>query len=203
MKTATRTLRLFDLVVLVAATSCGLACVKFVDRINGSFVFTAMSVSDRRQWELDYGTPVPGRNWWWSAVLATNELSAGVILLTTAVFWLRLRAPRPRLKRLFSQGGMAAASTALFVHFLLVIWRLPELLHWKPRLGLFEYPTRSEGLTHLLDEAIVLTGFSTALVWGSLWLSGLWRRECSWINYLGIALGAYWIYAAALLLVLE
>lgn len=204
MRSATRKLRLFDLIVLVAATGCGLALVIFVDRTSGLFVFTEMSESDRREWELDYGPPAPGRVWWWATVLATNELSAGVVVLTAAVFWLRLLAPRPRLKRLFSQGGMAANSTALLVHFLLAVFRLPELLHWKPHLELLnKYPAASEWLLQLLDEAIVLTGFSTVLVWGSLWLSRRWRRECSWINCLGIALGAYWIFAAALLLVLE
>lgn len=192
-------MQVIDLVVLIGAAACGLALIRLVDRAGGLYVFTQMPESRRRQWELDYGEPVPIRDWWLSVVLASDELSAAAIVLAAAVCGLRFRAPRPRFKRLFLQGGMAATATALLVHLFLLILRLPELMHWKRSWSFEEYPAPSAWLTHLLDEAILPTGLSIVVVWFSLWLSRRWRWECSWIDQLGIALGAYWIYAAALL----
>jgi hypothetical protein len=149
---------------------------------------------------------VPVRIFFWESLRFPDEWSAREILDTSlnlhvmlapfaiclgcSLWLLRIKSPRPRLRRTFRQPGMAATTAAL-VHL---------LLSWIGLL-IFVYVNRVS-LNSLFELSLwirigmlptALLGATVSAVWAVLWLSGAWRSEPSWIDRAGRALGTYWV----------
>jgi len=129
---------------------------------------------------------------------------------TAAVLALRLRRPRPDLRRLTRQPGavaVLAASAALAVGALPIaaaaIVRLVRMSQASPAvvLGAVSVPVSgfepgwATWLTGPLFHLTRLVGVAVLGAWIVLALSGRRRPEASWIDALGRLLGAFWIAA--------
>ena len=93
-----RRMKFSDLIVMIAATACGLALCRIHEAI------------------------IQGKRWSEGFLV---DLAPLIAMWTLAFAMLRLRPPRPRLRRLFRQSGMAAGSTSLVV---LTVFLGPRLL---------------------------------------------------------------------------
>jgi hypothetical protein len=110
---------------------------------------------------------------------------------TVAILIIRLSPPRPPLRRLVFQPGMAACGAAtLWLAFkmslLLVLTAIPN--KW---MFVFMY----------LGDGVALTSWAAPAVagaWSVLALSGRWRPERGWIDRSGRLLGASWLVLEAL-----
>lgn len=107
-------------------------------------------------------------------VLANSVVLAFSMPLTVAWLVVRLRRPRPPLRRVWWQPGMLAAE-AMAVTFGLAM--LVELAQPK-----------GFGIT----VWVVTPLMPLPVAWSALALSGRWRREPGWIDRLGVAIGAGW-----------
>jgi hypothetical protein len=134
---------------------------------------------------------------WSASEIMLMGLEANLILippalaLTLALWLLRLKQPRPRLRHVFRQPGLAACTTTLvftianllsfFIHITInntfPSFDSDDLLLWM-RIGMVP---------------IFLSGGAVAAVWIVLWLSESWRAEPSWIDRAGRVLGVYWV----------
>ena len=119
---------------------------------------------------------------------------------TTAILLLRLRAPRPRRRRLWCQPGFLACVAAVFVF----AWKgvglslvvAAVVLTANPTLeidygGLFIQLAFMQFSTHLAPLSNV--GEAVLLVWLVTWASGRFRAELSWVDRSGRVLGAVWV----------
>jgi hypothetical protein len=105
---------------------------------------------------------------------------------------LRLRKPRPRLRQVFRQPGMAACwATGICTLFIIIIYLISYFMI------IFELRRFAFGDYFLFENAgLVLfsfTGWAICAVWTVLWLAGVWRAEHSWIDRAGRVLGVYWV----------
>lgn len=128
-------------------------------------------------------------------------LSVEVILeplaltLSLAVGLLRLRKPRPRLRRVFRQPGMAACMAAFSVAIITVlIYNIFYMMIFSSlRIAqsghLFSFFPDGEFWFVMFS----FTGWAVAAVWTTLWLAGNCRAEPGWIDRTGRALGIYWV----------
>jgi hypothetical protein len=137
--------------------------------------------------------------------LVMPHLAAGTIALLV----IRLRSPRPPCRRLARQPGTVACMVGLAVLLAIACWlgmtavtgRVPEFSEHATRAGghsagsfpLFPFSGRS--LVAYGDRI----GFAVAGAWLSLWLSGRWRAEPTWIDRLGRTVGWLWLLIAAVL----
>jgi len=125
-----------------------------------------------------------------------------LLVLSLVIFGLRLRAPRPRWRRLCRQPGfvacgMISAGLGLF----LLIWLLHQGLARTPWGQLSPYYVlfwqfRAPFGPVYGQELIVLTfglGLAVLGAWALLFLGGFWRAERSWLDRAGRILGAGWI----------
>jgi hypothetical protein len=156
-------IRVFDIMIMIAATALGLGLYRIHETpSNGS------------QWNCEYVVRMVPLFVMWSMTLAI----------------LRFRQPRPRVRRLFRQPGMAACSTSLIVLTVFFPLRLLMLLQSQGEyLGAgvdFWYPIA-------FQSTLPWVGVSVAAVWLNLLLSGLWITESSWIDRLGRLVGVYWL----------
>jgi len=125
---------------------------------------------------------------------------AAVFLVQLVAPWtllliaLRLRAPRPRWRRIWRQPGMAACLAALVGW----IWSALALLL------AFDivYVTRPSRRWHpheewvqkwLSDEVFMYVGLAVAATWTVLFISGRWTRPADWIDRMGRIVGFLWI----------
>jgi hypothetical protein len=140
----------------------------------------------------------------WMYILATLPVPA---LWSLAILALRLRHPRPPLRRLVRQPGVVACGAASLVIAVRVIGFVTLLIR--------TYGNRYMTVTLLLDRRFAVTvpypgpvngstvyasayfaasafGMSTAVaaVWLLLALSGRWRSEAGWLDRVGRLLGA-------------
>jgi len=120
-------------------------------------------------------------------------LAPPLVTWSLAVWVLRLRQPRPRLRRLFRQAGMAATTAILLTVLLLLIKifglfgvafvldpnRFATSGDWLVFEAVIEYPRQHLGA---LCDAVLA-------VWLVLWLARVWRCEASWVDRVGRALG--------------
>ncbi len=109
--------------------------------------------------------------------------------LAVALIGLRLRQPRPRRQRLVIQPGFVA-SVATVVSILVgggcsVFYML---IHTLGPGETYAYPVRVHWGWGTFTCPSFLLG-----AWISLWLTGLWAAEPSWIDRAGRALGLFWI----------
>jgi hypothetical protein len=101
-----RKFSILDAMILVAASALGLALIRFL-YATGRY--------------LSMGRP-------WYAFVAQYTVEATVPFLITwtlAFLVLRLRQPRPRLRRLLRQPGMVACGAAVVAIAFEVLWVLP------------------------------------------------------------------------------
>lgn len=130
------------------------------------------------------GSPGEVREW------ANATAGAVMLVLTPAFIPLRLLPPRPSIRRVMRQPGMAACCAATLVivvgtgaGFAQAILRR-SMYPDRPILGLLQKFQSDTGLP---------MGPAVAATWAALILSGTWRPERSWIDRLGRAAGVFWI----------
>jgi hypothetical protein len=174
-----RRFTLVDAIVLIAAMAVALVPIRYFltpDLLEARP--TSWSLSSI--WEFTLG-------WHW---IATPFL----VTWSLAVWVLRFRQPRPRLRRLFRQPGMAATTAILFsfaltgtklfglfgIHFLANSSGLADWHNLAPEL-FFMYSMR---YLNVLCDAVLS-------VWMLLWLAGAWRSEASWVDRFGRGLGVF------------
>lgn len=165
--------------VLIAATAIALVPIRYVTGFSfpGEAVHTA--------WTFESV---------WSIILGSQWILTPLLVTWSLALWiLRLRRPRPRLRRLFRQPGMAA-TTVVLLSVVLLLFRFLALC----AVAFLEDPNlfarAGEGLT--LDVLFVFSKQYTSelcdallAVWLVLWLAGAWRSERSWIDRAGRTLG--------------
>jgi len=127
--------------------------------------------------------------------LFVNEMLFHLAFTLSLALWLlRLRKPRPVLRRIFRQPGMAACTAALVsMIFILIRFMVSSVLSFEfCSVMLLAWDDPSS----LLDRwtgPMSWIGIAVAVAWMSLWLSGAWRSEPSWIDRAGRGLGIYWV----------
>ncbi|MDB5353045.1 MAG: hypothetical protein JWN86_4292 [Planctomycetota bacterium] len=106
--------------------------------------------------------------------------------LTSAVVAIRLRWPRPRLRRVARQPGTVACTIATMAAALEAGWIGGLLAVGSP----------------LISPATVFVvlvnpvGFAVAAAWTALSMAGQWRPEIDWVDRVGRLCGAAWIGVA-------
>jgi hypothetical protein len=129
----------------------------------------------------------------WAPVIFFGLLPRYVSLGMVALLFLRLRRPRPGLRRVSRQPGAvacAAGTAAVVAGGVIVLSRhlfsngnpLGMISTWPPWHELYEWP---------MVEARISAAVVAA--WTALGLSGRWRSEPSWIDRAGRVMGAYWV----------
>lgn len=170
-----RRFQLIDGMILVAATALGFAYVH----------------SNRATWYLWYMTQ-PGSH----AFNAGKWMGIGLLFAipvtltwTLALLAIRLRTPRPPLRRLTRQPGFVACLAAVLSLALSCLTLIPSLVSAKVRPNAAEYFL----LNFTAEPAFAVFG-----VWLALALSGRWRGEPGWVDRTGVFLGLSWFGANAL-----
>jgi hypothetical protein len=106
---------------------------------------------------------------------------------TVAIFLVGLRQPRPPLRRLVLQPGMAACGAV-------VLWvGFKTLLLLAMMIGV---PQKRRLVTAFLGDGVALVSWAAPAVagaWLVLALSGRWRPTQGWIDRCGRALGVSWL----------
>ena len=139
---------------------------------------------------------------WSASELQQAGLDANIVLvppglaLTAALWLLRMLPPRPRIRRVFRQPGLAAGTTtmvfALAALMSFVIYAMNDRgLH-------FQSVNEMNLWTRIGMIPMFLAGNAVAAVWIVMGLSGTGRAEPSWIDRAGRALGIYWITISVL-----
>jgi hypothetical protein len=118
-----------------------------------------------------------------------------LIALSWAMMAIRLRRPRPPMRRLWRQPG-ATASAMIVLTFVLVASQVVARIMTMPRAYLANmhkpWNQSTESYLFLLsfDGSMLIAG-----AWATLALTRRMRREPGWIDGLGTAVGATWIIA--------
>jgi hypothetical protein len=119
----------------------------------------------------------------------------GLAGLSIAVLGLRLRRPRPGLRRLARQPGFVACTAAAIVLGI----RMANLASVAGVITL-DSPGSSfwgeifdDGMRDSLGSIPSDVGCAVAVAWTIQGLGGRWRPEPSWIDRTGRVLGALWI----------
>jgi hypothetical protein len=113
---------------------------------------------------------------------------------TLGILVLRIRRPRPPLKRLWRQPGFVAscaAGTAILIRLLeSLIWRRHDIIR------IFLETDRLARLMLSPSGDSPHVGPAVAAAWAILALSGRWRPEASWIDRCGRLIGVLWVLLA-------
>jgi hypothetical protein len=166
-----RALGLADIMILVAATAVALAWLRKPLEYRLTFV------SDGRIIENLRPSTLVG-----AAFAATWGLG---------VMAIRLRHPKPRGSRWSYRPGFVACAAATLAG----VAKLAALLIW----GAFEhYRFESWYVPSILGQLIEPAAMGVAGAWLTLWLAGLWKREKSLVDDLGISIGLLWLALDAL-----
>jgi hypothetical protein len=177
MGTASRQFTLADAMTLVAAVALSL----WIGR--GRHIERVAAVL----W--DEGRRGLGRSTALYGLALIRELQPAVAVLTLFVLGLRLRHPRPALRRLACQPGFLAVCAAALVIVLRGLI-LAAGARFDPATG---PPPTDLYLHELLDSHEADLGYGVAAAWLALALGRRWRPERSWIDRLGFAIGLFWI----------
>jgi hypothetical protein len=163
-----------------------------------------------------YGTP--------ARLMLASMLSAGATPMTLACLAYRLRQPRPAWRRVVIQPGAAAllACSLVFAVRMLeaavafaapTVGTLGQARAFRIRIsdsdhlvlakgfggnGVISYIKVWECFTVTVASFAWPCGYAVAAVWLVLAVSGRWRPEKSWIDWLGWVLGAIWILITVL-----
>jgi hypothetical protein len=159
-----------DAIILVAATAIGLSQVRGILGELGTF--------NRSTWKLE------------QHLYALKLFAVAVPILTAwtvAFLLLRLRRPRPGLRRLVRQPGMAACYAVLVP--LLII------LAYAVTISLFTGESMYQPDTSFKPLFYNSEAMASAVLgaWLLLWLGGLGRAEPGWIDRMGRTIGVLWI----------
>lgn len=184
----TRSFRISDTLVLVAATGIGLATCRFW--------FSASNKSWGDLWPTADEPVLVGS---WIAALRAIPVSSILLLCwTAAVLLLRLLTPRPPRRHLWCQPGFLACVGAVFVF----AWKLVCIgllvasqvvtagFAWTSTL---RYGDVVQEITMMLLTPRGNVGGSVLLVWLVAWASSRCRSEPSWVDRAGRVLGAAWV----------
>ncbi len=180
-----REFTLIDAMILIAAT--GIALVQICH------VYESMSFEQffgRGSWENPYDLG--------DALYLT--LIPLVVTGATALWVLRLRSPRPPLRRVLRQPGIASCTAILcYVLFHLTNWVAQDAL------GVFNYRLGIRRFLKIIHERpeywvahLSGSGSAVAAVWLLLWLGRAWNPEPSWIDRAGRVLGMYCVVGSLL-----
>jgi hypothetical protein len=158
-----------DCIIMIVATAFGLALYRVYEPIEESGLHKPLILNT---------TPI-------------------VSMWTFALVILRLQKPRPRLRWIFRQPGMAACSTAVIAMSVYFPLRIRGLIMVAGGPG-SEFQGAGVWYGTVFREHLYLIGFSVLAVWLNLAMSGRWSAEKSWIDRLGRLFAAYWIGIALL-----
>jgi hypothetical protein len=157
---------LADAMILVAATGLALAW------LRKSLEYRLTFVSDGRIIENLRPSTLVG-----AAFAVTWGL--GVVAI-------RLRPPRPSGREWTCRPGFVACLAATAGCFT----KLAALLIWG---AAAHFRFERWYVPSVLGQLIEPAAMAVAGAWLTLWLAGLWKRERSWIDNLGIGVGLSWI----------
>ena len=200
--TSARSLRrftVFDEMILIALVAAVIA-------VTGVF------------WESDLREFIkfrPAQSWVlevldWAPFLLVGLLPRYIAAAMPAVLALRLRRPRPPLRKLARQPGCvacAAGSAALVAGGVLVLSWTMFRENVQLVLGPFAWPSMESYVAERRISATATTvspfvwpaveSYVAAAVlaaWAVLLLGGRWRSEPTWIDRAGRVCGAYWVF---------
>jgi hypothetical protein len=176
---ASRKLTLADAMLLVAAVALG----SFLARETNPNLTSAIAHIKH--------DPTPGMRQLLSIEASLKVVVPFLAVWTPALLLLRLRQPRPCLKRLARQPGAVASAVATLAIAIVAVWILSL---W------------AAGSRFMLssDLAGAFLGYSSEISfavaggWSVLAFSGRWRSEPSWIDRTGRATGVAWIATVGL-----
>lgn len=197
-----RKFTILDAMVLVAATALGLAWWRLLGPegyfhyyIGHGTLLTEISTVGPGRWSV--------AGWWWRRLLNLPMAFYPVLVTSTlALLGLRLASPRPRFRRLARQPGFAACVAVMLAFFAKIL----ELVGAQFVFGsltvfldgrlLINYFRAGNGLTfpHMCISILL----AMVAVWGTLWATGGFRPEKSWIDRFGRVLGTLWIVLSLL-----
>jgi hypothetical protein len=120
---------------------------------------------------------------WRLATIISGVLAPLAVSLSLGLLILRLKAPRPALRRVFRQPGMIACSAAVTATTVVVV----------KVLCIAYFMNRMPNLQFLWLRRLSWNGEVVVVAWILLWLSGRWRSEAGWIDRAGRVLGTYWV----------
>jgi hypothetical protein len=165
-----------DAMILVAAAAVGTLAIRG-------------TLPDLSSLESQLNTaPSPGMRRFLTLQFGLSAVIPYLATLTPAVVIMRLRQPRPSLRRVGRQPGSIACTVATVAMAIEALW-IASLL------------ARGSGC---INASTVFVGYaqqvSFAVVggWVTLALSGRWRSEPGWIDRIGRILGVIWIGITAL-----
>ncbi len=128
---------------------------------------------------------------WWRAAMVIPDLT----MATLAILAIRLRRPRPDLRRLYRQPGAVAVSAAVVVIFWDVIGLLVQFsLSESNQSQLNERPYyANSAFAWAFLETPETIGLAVGVSWVLLALGGRWRAERGWIDRAGRVIGVAWL----------
>lgn len=182
-----------DGMILTAAAAVGIWLILLYDREGGSSWLGMMHHLARAATyrDLRYG------------LLEFAPYAQHLLLpLGFALVVVRLRRPRPSLRRLAHQPGFAACFAALLVAFVSIIGSLFSMAeravlgdgYLPPSPEIFIYSL----LYDLLAYPYPAPGAAVTAVWGVMLAGSMCRREPGWIDRAGRAVGACWLFTSVL-----
>jgi hypothetical protein len=183
-----RTITLFDLMMVVAATAIGLSLAQFgwQRKIAGGWIST---------WPVSAKYSVggyPSTRWVVPIAGRVGPFLPCLVAWTGAFLVIRLRSPRPRRRRLLRQPGLVAAVVALSI--LTIEW---TLFFGSAKLdGRFNWSSAESINVFFANGQILLAhhaGWAVVASWLTLVLIGQWHPERSWVDRGGRILGCTWI----------
>jgi hypothetical protein len=188
-----RVFTLIDAMTLVGATAVGLAGTQHGWKYWGYGWF----------WNLDRG---------WTAAAILRRLPTllalglpALIAFTAAILALRLRRPRPLIRRALLQPGASACVAALSVVAVEVISYVASTCYdrnFHGKLGQYlAYVWRNHGFAVELTTQVFVpipryVGLAVMSTWLLLALAGRWRGEPSWVDRCGRLVGFAWLASA-------
>ncbi len=188
-----RPFSLFDAMVLVAAMAFGLGGLRVANSNLGELAEAF------RESVTAIVHPEEGWSAWAWALYQIYGIAASFSIpfacaLTLAVLLLRFRRPRPGIRRLSRQPGLAACFAAAVPLIPSLVGLVGTAIVGGPTPTVFPHGTEWDrwiGYAFILVPAY--TGAAVLGAWSLLLISRRWRAEPSWIDRLGRALGLYWI----------
>lgn len=183
-----RPLTLADGMILIAASGIGLAVFQLILRtiLGGNYRLENLATAPPGGWTT--GQVIVRAVQWIGPTLPF------VASWTCTLPILRMRPPRPSVRRCLRQPGMVACLAALIGLGWAAIG-LAETLTVDRLTSDALAPTPLRWLFHfLLEELFAYVGLAVAASWIVLALAGRWRPAVDWIDRFGRVLGGFWIF---------
>jgi hypothetical protein len=177
-----RRFNLGDAMILIAATAVGLGLMR-------TFAFEVI----RDQRPINPRLDTFGSRVVMQVALAAVVLTPLLAMLSVAVLILRLRRPRPLLRKLTRQPGMVASLAATIG----VVLGLVVFLAYVYRVLIGDFESFGEGV---IMGAFPIA-YAVAAAWGVLAIQKRWRAERHWLDRLGRVLGAAWLFVLPCLVI--